>query len=102
VRWLERSPQSARLWVDVPRDSLLVISDSWYPSWRATQDGAQVPLLKADGGLQAVPVRAGSHEIDLRFDNGLFNAALAAALAGCALVLGLGWLDAGSSARGGR
>lgn len=89
VRWLSRSPHSAALAVMTPQDAVLVLSNYWYPSWRCRVDGAAAPLLKADGGLQAVVLRAGVHTVELRFDAGLFNNALAAALAGLAAVIGL-------------
>jgi len=41
----------------------LVLSDVWYPGWRAWTDGKPVPILKADYLFRAVKVRAGQHEI---------------------------------------
>jgi hypothetical protein len=41
----------------------LVVKQSWYPGWRATVDGRQVPIYRADLALQAVAVPAGTHTV---------------------------------------
>jgi len=41
----------------------LVIKQSWYPGWRATVDGRQVPIYRADLALQAVAVPPGTHTV---------------------------------------
>jgi hypothetical protein len=94
VEWLDRSPQTASLRVSTDRDAVLVLSNAWYPSWRAQVDGQASPVLKADGGLQALLLKAGRHTVDIRFDNGLFDDALAACLAGLFALIGLALYDA--------
>jgi hypothetical protein len=92
ILWLDHGPQNASLDVSTGQDAVLVLSDPWYPSWRCAIDGQDTPVLKADGGLQAVVLRAGRHEVDFTFDNGLFYDALAACLAGMVSLVGLAWL----------
>jgi hypothetical protein len=94
VVWLSRDPQTSALDVSTDRDAILVLSNNWYPSWRARVDGVETPVLKADGGLQAVLVRAGRHEVDFRFDQSFFYDALAACLAGLAALFGLARYEA--------
>jgi hypothetical protein len=89
VVWLERGPQTFSLSVATDRATALVVSDFWYPSWRADVDGRETRVLKADGGLQAVLLGAGSHRVDFRFDPGLFYDALAACLTGLVALFGL-------------
>jgi hypothetical protein len=43
--------------------SLLVISDTWYPGWRAWVNGREVPLMRADYALRGVALPAGSHDV---------------------------------------
>jgi hypothetical protein len=95
IRWLARSPQSCSLAVSTDRAAVLVLADDWYPSWRAMVDGQATPVLKADGGLQAVLLEAGRHEVDFRFDNGLFYDALAACLAGLVFLAVLAFMEKG-------
>ncbi|MGH7442082.1 MAG: hypothetical protein ACREKE_05345, partial [bacterium] len=89
VRWLQRSPLTFSLDVDTNRPAALVVSNFWYPAWKVSVDGKKSPLLKADGALQAVAVPQGRHRVDFRYDETLFNLALAACLAALVLLVGL-------------
>ena len=48
------------------RAGFLVTSDAYYPGWRASIDGRDVPLYRADYAIRGVPVPAGEHTV--RFD----------------------------------
>jgi hypothetical protein len=56
-----------RLHVDMPAPGLLVLSEPHYPGWRAAIDGQSTALLRANYVLQAVPVPAGQHTVELTF-----------------------------------
>ncbi|MFQ5343894.1 MAG: YfhO family protein, partial [Anaerolineae bacterium] len=45
----------------------LVMSDVWYPGWRAQIDDAAAPVLRANYAFRAVPVPAGSHRVRIFF-----------------------------------
>ncbi len=45
------------------RAGYLVLSEVWYPGWRATINGAAAPILRANYTLRALPVPAGELEI---------------------------------------
>ncbi|MFN8476001.1 MAG: YfhO family protein [Anaerolineae bacterium] len=80
--------------VDVTADApaLLALSEVWYPGWQATVDGAPAPLLRAYDTLMAVPVPAGAHAVELRFDPPMVKAGLAiSGLALALVVLALAW-----------
>jgi hypothetical protein len=47
---------------------LVLLSDVYAKGWSATVNGASVPLYKADGGLRAIPVNAGTSAIVLSYD----------------------------------
>jgi uncharacterized membrane protein YfhO len=48
---------------------LLVLSEAYYPAWHAYVDDRPVHLYVADGDLRAVPVPAGQHTVELRFES---------------------------------
>jgi len=72
--------------------ALAVLSEIFYPAWNAYVDGERAPLMRANYCLRAVPLRAGEHILELRYESATFatgalvtTASLAAAVA---LVLG--------------
>lgn len=46
----------------------LVLSDNYYPDWRVTVNGEPAPLLRANHTFRAVPVAAGEHVVEFRFE----------------------------------
>ena len=81
VAWIERTLNLHRLSVTSERPALLVIADNWFPAWRATVDGEEVPLLRAYHTLRAVPVPAGTHTVEMRYDSSLVGLSLWLSLA---------------------
>jgi hypothetical protein len=49
------------------RDGFLVLSETFYPGWRADIDGRPVPIMRADGVLRAVYVPQGTHRVRFTF-----------------------------------
>jgi hypothetical protein len=49
-------------------DGILVVNDSFWPGWRATIDGQEVPIWRADYLVRAVAWPAGRHELEMRYD----------------------------------
>jgi hypothetical protein len=50
-----------------PVEGYLVLSDPYYPGWRAAVDGVPEPILKADYAFRAVEVPAGDHRVTMAF-----------------------------------
>lgn len=61
-----RSPGAYRFDVRSPAGGWVVLSESYYPGWTATVDGAPAPVLRANHLVQAVRVEPGTH--DVRFE----------------------------------
>jgi hypothetical protein len=47
----------------------LVVSENWYPDWRATVDGHSAVVRRADHSLLSVDVPAGATQVELWFDS---------------------------------
>jgi hypothetical protein len=54
--------------VRTPQPAVLVLSEIFYPGWRAYIDGTATRVLRADWNLRAVPVPPGSHRVEVRFE----------------------------------
>ena len=52
-----------RMRVVASEPGYLVLSNLWYPGWRATVDDTATDILPANYALQAVPVAAGEHRV---------------------------------------
>lgn len=53
--------------VDTPADAYLVLSEVWYPGWRATVDGVEAPVLRANYAFRALRLGPGQHKAHLTF-----------------------------------
>jgi hypothetical protein len=59
-----------------PRDGLLLLTDSYYPGWRAFVDGEEQPILRGNYLFRAVPVPAGRHSVEFVYAAGSFKTGL--------------------------
>src|SRR5262249_24130996 len=57
-----------RIDLDAPSDGWLVLSDTYYPGWRATANGSSVPILPANRFSRAGPVPSGHQEVVFHFE----------------------------------
>jgi hypothetical protein len=71
---VETGPGRLVLSVSPGQDGLLVISQPFYPGWRARVDGRDVPIYRADYLLQGIAVRAGPHQVELDYHLALWPA----------------------------
>ncbi|QIN77471.1 YfhO family protein [Rubrobacter marinus] len=56
---------------------LLVLSETYYPAWKAYVDGRPARLYRADHLLRAVPVPAGEHSVELRYESATLQLGIA-------------------------
>lgn len=66
---------------------LLVLSEVYYPGWKAYVDGERVPVHRANHLLRAIPVPAGEHTVELRYEPWTLRAGLAISTVAAAGVL---------------
>ncbi|MCP3169924.1 YfhO family protein [Myxococcus qinghaiensis] len=93
VRTSSSGAQHLALDVRACDDSYLIVSDSYYPGWRATVDGKDVPIHRADHSLRAVRLSPGEHHVRFDYTPLSFRAGLLLSLLGWA-GLGFVWLKA--------
>ncbi len=90
ARILERSPQRLVVEVEAEAEGLLVLSEVFYPGWKAWVDGDEVAILRAQHALRAVPVARGTHRVVMTFEP--LSVKIGLAVSALALVLSLGFL----------
>ena len=95
VELLSWSPNEIRLRTVASRPAALVITETYWPDWKASVDGQPQPLVRADGLFRAVPVPAGSHEVRMKIVPSLLYAGAALSLGGLLLA---GWCLLGAEA----
>jgi hypothetical protein len=62
------SPSEIRIHVDAPGPSFLVLTDTFYPGWRAYVDGKPETISRAYGVVRAIFVNADSHEVIFSYE----------------------------------
>lgn len=64
---------SMALNVSTPKDGFLVFSEIYYPGWMAYIDGVPQTIYRADWNQRVIPIRSGSHHVELRFESPPFR-----------------------------
>ncbi|MDX2167739.1 MAG: YfhO family protein [Deltaproteobacteria bacterium] len=77
-------PNAVELVTGARQAAMLVLSETFYPGWRATLDGAAVPIVRVNGVLRGVALPAGEHRV--RFDYRPRALAIGAAVSGTTLL----------------
>jgi hypothetical protein len=88
VAILQESNNQLRLRVSTARNALLVVSDTWYPGWKAIaypmrssradeKNGQQKKILRADYAFRAIALEPGDYEVQFTYDPVSFKAGLA-------------------------
>jgi hypothetical protein len=59
--------------VEASAPAVVVVAQTFYHDWRASVDGREVPLLRANDAFQAVEVPQGRHQVVLRYRDQAFE-----------------------------
>jgi hypothetical protein len=93
VEWVERNNNNVTLRVSADRPALLVLADNWFPAWKARVGDEEVPVLRANHSLRAVPIPSGEHTVDFYYDSDQLRWSLRLTLLSLMVVAGLIGLD---------
>jgi hypothetical protein len=64
ARIREHAPGRVVIEVETPSRGYLVLTDTWFPGWRARVDGAETRIWRADHAFRAVILPPGPHEVE--------------------------------------
>lgn len=66
-------PNEVRIVTETSTDSLLFLSDTYYPGWRAFVDTTETPIIKTDYAFRGVLVPSGSHTVIFQYEPDSFK-----------------------------
>ena len=92
------SNQDVSIQAEAPQSTLVVISQTYYPVWKAYVDGQPVKLWRANYAFQAVEMPAGQHRIRLRYEDRMFRIGVILSLVGIAFCVAL-WVRGATKER---
>jgi hypothetical protein len=72
---------------------VLVVADNWFPAWKARVGDEEVPVLRANHSLRAVPITAGEHTAEFYYESDQLRWSLRLTLLSLVVVAGLVGMD---------
>jgi len=91
-------PKRITMRTEASSPSVLLLNDRWDAAWRATVDGREVPVLRANHLMRGVAVPAGQHTVEFVYAPSMRM--LWVTLSAMAVAVGIGtWLAFGSGKR---
>jgi len=81
VKFVDYQPEYIRLSVESKGKSILVLTDNYYPGWKAYVDGRETPIINAAATFRAVAIETkGNHEVEFIYDPVSFRGGIYIAL----------------------
>ena len=90
VRWVSHGVNRQVLEVDASGPAILIVSENFYPAWRARIDGRPATVVRADFTLRALPLPAGRHTVEFFYQSDLFRWSLLLSASAGALLIAVG------------
>jgi hypothetical protein len=76
---------------DANARALLVLADTWFPGWKASVDGREVPIVRTDQLLRGVVIGAGTHTVEFTYAPWSWRVGWIVSLVSAVALLGLAW-----------
>jgi len=84
---LRSAPNRVTIGTSLAQPGYLVLADTFYPGWRASVDGHQADILRANYAFRAVQLTAGEHEVAFEYRPGSLVAGVICSAAAASLVV---------------
>lgn len=86
IKGIDWQPNHVRIETDAPMGGFVMVSQTWYPEWRAWVDGKPTPVMRANGALQGIVLHSGARKIELRYVPDTLYVGIGCAMVGVALM----------------
>ena len=96
VDLVRHRPNAVEIAVEMRCRGLVILSDNYFPGWRATVDGQPAPIHEAYGAIRGVVVEKGSHTVRMVYRPLSVYAGAGLSLLGCLLTAGFAWRHSGA------
>lgn len=73
INVISYTSDTVKLDVNSSENGFVVISDNYHPGWKAKIENEPVPVFRANYVMRAVPVPAGSHRVEMRFESEMYK-----------------------------
>jgi hypothetical protein len=87
VRITRRSSTEMAVHASLTKPGLLVVSEGYYPGWRAAVDGSDAPIHRVNLMMRGVVLEAGEHDVVFRFRSATIATGTAISLAALAALV---------------
>jgi hypothetical protein len=67
VEIVSESNNRVHLHVRAKENAFLVLSDTYFPGWKAYVDGKEERIYRANYAFRAIPIRAGAHKVEFTY-----------------------------------
>jgi hypothetical protein len=68
VKLTQYNPDKLTYEVNALQDKIMVVSEIWYPDWKAYINNVEVPVARVNYVLRAIKVPTGKHIVEMRFE----------------------------------
>lgn len=82
------TPNYVRIDAQMQCRGMIILTDTWFPGWRATVDGKRAKIERAYGIVRGVVVEPGAHVIEMRYRPVSAYAGAGLSLLACGIVIG--------------
>lgn len=83
------APHRVVVEADLNDDGFVVLSDTYYPGWKAFVDGRETRIYRANYLFRAVPVSQGEHVVEFRYNPPSIRLGLAISMVALAILFGI-------------
>jgi hypothetical protein len=92
VEIISETNNRLQLRVSSKENRLLVLSDTYYPGWKAFVNGKETKIYRADYTFRGIPLNAGTHQVEFVYDPISFKLGAVATFLGILGCIVFGWV----------